>query len=192
MQAAINAAANELPANLPNPPTYRKANPADAPVLILALTSDTTPLSQLYNYAYELLQPRILQVPGVSEMDIGGGAKSAVRVQVDPASLASMGLSLSDIATMLQSVNRDSPKGSLGGDTIGFTISSNDQLQTAKDYTGLIVTQKNGIPIPLSSVATVIDSNENRLQAGWYNAKRAVLLIIRKQADANVIATSTG
>jgi multidrug efflux pump len=189
VQAAINAASNELPANLPNPPTYRKANPADAPVLILALTSDTMPLSQLYNYAYELLQPRILQVPGVSEMDIGGGAKSAVRVQVDPASLASMGLSLSDIATMLQSVNRDSPKGSLGDDAIGFTINSNDQLQTAKDYKGLIVTQKNGIPIPLSSVATVIDSNENRLQAGWYNAKRAVLLIIRKQADANVIAT---
>jgi multidrug efflux pump len=189
VQAAINAASNELPANLPNPPTYRKANPADAPVLILALTSDTTPLSQLYNYAYELLQPRILQVPGVSEMDIGGGAKSAVRVQVDPASLASMGLSLSDIATMLQSVNRDAPKGSLQGDSIGFTINSNDQLQTAKDYNGLIVTQKNGIPIPLSSVATVIDSNENRLQAGWYNAKRAVLLIIRKQADANVIDT---
>ena len=189
VQAAINAASSELPINLPNPPTYRKANPSDAPVIILALTSDAYRLSDLYNYADELLSPRISQIPGVSQVDIGGGAKSAVRVQVNPAAVAAMGLSMGQIASTLNSVNRDTPKGSIDGDVTSFTINSNDQLKNADDYQGLIIAQKNGVPITLSSIAKVFDSNENRLQAGWYNSKRAVLLFVRKQADANVIST---
>jgi multidrug efflux pump len=189
VQAAINAASSELPINLPNPPTYRKANPSDAPVIILALTSDAYRLSDLYNYADELISPRISQVPGVSQVDIGGGAKSAIRVQVDPGAVAAMGLSMGEVATFLNSVNRDTPKGNISGDKISFTLNTNDQLRNADDYNGLIVTQKNGVPITLSSIGTVIDSNENRLQAGWYNSKRAVLLFVRKQADANVIQT---
>lgn len=189
VQAAINAASSELPINLPHPPTYYKVNPSDAPVIILALTSDAYRLSELYNYADELLSPRISQVPGVSQVDINGGARSAIRVQVNPAALATMGLSMGEIATMLNSVNRNTPKGNINGDNLSFTINSNDQLKTADDYKGLVVTQKNGIPITLSSIANVFDSNEDRLQAAWYNSKRAVLLFIRKQADANVIDT---
>ena len=189
VQAAINAASSELPINLPNPPTYRKVNPSDAPVIILALTSDAYRLSELYNYADELISPRISQVPGVSQIDIGGGAKSAVRVQVNPAALASMGLSMGQVASLLNSVNRDTPKGNINGDNLSFSLNTNDQLKSADDYKGLIVAQKNGVPITLSSIATVFDSNENRMQAGWYNSKRSVLLFVRKQADANVIDT---
>jgi multidrug efflux pump len=189
VQAAINAASSELPINLPNPPTYRKVNPSDSPVIILALTSDAYRLSELYNYADELLSPRISQVPGVSQIDIGGGAKSAVRVQVNPAALASMGLSMGQVASLLNSVNRDTPKGNINGDNLSFSLNTNDQLKSADDYKGLVVAQKNGVPITLSSIATVFDSNENRMQAGWYNSKRSVLLFVRKQADANVIDT---
>jgi hydrophobe/amphiphile efflux-1 (HAE1) family protein len=189
VQAAINAASNELPSGLPNPPTYRKANPNDAPVLILSLTSDVYPLSQVYNYANQLLQPALSQVPGVSEVDVAGGAKPAVRVQVDPAALAAMGLSLDNVRAVLQGQNKDEPKGSIDGDRISFTVNSNDQLFAAKDYQNLIIGQKNGVPIPLSAVGRAIDATEDRLQAGWFDSKRAVIILIRKQADANVIET---
>ncbi len=189
VQAAINAAQNELPPSLPSPPSYRKANPSDAPVIILALTSDAFRLSEIYNFANQLLVPRISQVPGVSQVDIGGGAKSAVRVQVNPGALAAMGMSVETVRQFLQTSTQDLPKGSLSGGDLSFTINSNDQLLKASDYEGLIVAQRNGVPIPLSTVAKVVDANENRLQAGWYNGKRAVLLFVRKQSDANVIQT---
>jgi multidrug efflux pump len=189
VQAAINAASNELPSGLPNPPTYRKANPNDAPVLILTLTSDALPLSQVYNYANQLLQPALSQVPGVSEVDVAGGAKPAVRVQVDPAALAAMGLSIDNVRSVLQGQNKDEPKGSIDGDGLSFTVNSNDQLFTAKDYQNMIIGQNNGVPIPLSAVGRAIDATEDRLQAGWFNSKRAVIILIRKQADANVIET---
>ena len=131
VQAAINAASSELPPGLPSPPNYRKANPNDTPVLILALTSDTVPLSQIYNQAEELLVPAMSQIPGVSEVDVGGGAKSAVRIQVDPAALASMGLSIDNVRTVLQGQNKDEPKGSIDGDRISFTMNASDQLFTA-------------------------------------------------------------
>jgi hydrophobe/amphiphile efflux-1 (HAE1) family protein len=189
VQAAINAAQNELPPGLPNPPSYRKANPNDMPVLILALTSDAVPLSQIYNQATELLVPALSQIPGVSQVGVGGGAKSAVRVQVDPAALAAMGLSIDNVRTVLQGQNKDEPKGAIDGDQISFTVNTNDQLFNAADYKNLILGQKNGVPITLSAVGRVLDATEDRLQAAWFNSKRAVVLFIRKQADANVVET---
>ena len=189
VQAAINAAQNELPPGLPNPPSYRKANPNDSPVLILALTSDAVPLSQIYNQATELMVPALSQVPGVSQVGVGGGAKSAVRVQVDPAALAAMGLSIDNVRTVLQGQNKDEPKGAIDGDIVSFTVNTNDQLFTAADYKNLIIGQRNGVPITLSSVGHVLDATEDRLQAAWFNSKRAVVMFVRKQADANVVET---
>ena len=189
VQAAINAAQNELPPGLPNPPSYRKANPNDLPVLILALTSDAVPLSQIYNQATELLVPALSQIPGVSQVGVGGGAKSAVRVQVDPAALAAMGLSIDNVRTVLQGQNKDEPKGAIDGDQISFTVNTNDQLFNAADYRNLIIGQKNGVPITLSAVGRVLDGTEDRLQAAWFNSKRALVLFVRKQADANVVET---
>jgi len=189
VQAAINAAQNELPPGLPNPPSYRKANPNDSPVLILALTSDAVPLSQIYNEATELLVPALSQVPGVSQVGVGGGAKSAVRVQVDPAALAAMGLSIDNVRTVLQGQNKDEPKGGIDGDIVSFTVNTNDQLFTAADYKNLIIGQRNGVPITLSAVGHVLDATEDRLQAAWFNSKRAVVMFVRKQADANVVET---
>jgi len=189
VQAAINAAQSELPPGLPNPPSYRKANPNDSPVLILALTSDAVPLSQIYNQATELLVPALSQVPGVSQVGVGGGAKSAVRVQVDPAALAAMGLSIDNVRTVLQGQNKDEPKGAIDGDIVSFTVNANDQLFTAADYKNLIIGQRNGVPIPLSAVGRVLDATEDRLQAAWFNSKRAVVMFVRKQADANVVET---
>jgi multidrug efflux pump len=189
VQAAINAAQNELPPGLPNPPSYRKANPNDLPVLILALTSDAVPLSQIYNEATELLVPALSQIPGVSQVGVGGGAKSAVRVQVDPAALAAMGLSIDNVRTVLQGQNKDEPKGAIDGDQVSFTVNTNDQLFNAADYKNLIIGQKNGVPITLSAVGRVLDATEDRLQAAWFNSKRAVVLFVRKQADANVVET---
>ena len=189
VQAAINAASSELPPGLPNPPTYRKANPNDLPVLILALTSDAVPLSVIYNQAEELLVPALSQVPGVSEVDVGGGARTAVRVQVDPAALASMGLSIDNVRAVLQGQNKDEPKGAIDGDRISFTMNANDQLFSADQYKNLIIGEKNGVPIPLSAVGHAIDGTEDRLQAAWFNSKRAVVMFVRKQADANVIET---
>ncbi|HEY0793265.1 MAG TPA: efflux RND transporter permease subunit, partial [Chthoniobacterales bacterium] len=187
VQAAINAASSELPAGLPNPPSYRKANPNDTPIVILALTSDSVPRSKVYDYANEILLPAISQVTGVSEVDLGGGAQSAVRIQVDPAVLASMGLSMNDVATVLAGENKDEPKGELDGSERGYMMNTNDQLFNADQYQNLILGQKNGTPITLSTVGHAIDATVDRLQAGWYNGKPSVALMVHKQADANVI-----
>ena len=187
VQAAINAAGGELPAILPNPPTYRKVNPADSPVMILGLTSDTVPLADVYNLADQVLGQRISQVAGVSQVNIGGGAQSAVRIQVNPAVLASMGLSMESIRNVVSQVNVDSPKGMITSGRESYVISSNDQLYEAKDYRPLIVTQRNGVPVQLGSVARVIDAQNNVQNAGWSGTRRAVLLFVRKQATANVI-----
>ncbi|MBV8141486.1 MAG: efflux RND transporter permease subunit, partial [Verrucomicrobia bacterium] len=180
---------SELPPGLPSPPTYRKANPNDLPVLILALTSDSVPLSVIYDQAEELLVPALSQVPGVSEVDVGGGARTAVRIQVDLAALAAMGLSIDNVRAVLQGQNKDEPKGSIDGDRISFTVNANDQIFSADQYKNLIIGEKNGVPIPLSAVGRAIDGTEDRLQAAWFNSKRAVVMFVRKQADANVIET---
>ena len=190
VQSAINAASGELPSGLPQPPSYRKVNPSDAPVMVLAMTSDALPLSQVYNLADQIIGQRISQVEGVSQVVIGGGAKSAVRVQMNPVALASMGLSLEDIRTALSQANVLSPKGAFDGEEQRFVIASNDQLTHADQYLPIIVAQHNGAAVPLRDVGTAIDAQENRDQAGLFNNKRAVLLIIFKQPDANVVRTT--
>ena len=187
VQAAINATGGELPLNLPNPPTYRKVNPADSPVMILAMTSDSIPLSEIYDLADQVLGQRLSQIEGVSQVSISGGAKSAVRIQVNPAVLASMGMSMDDIRTVVSQVNVDSPKGVLSTERESYVVASNDQLFSAKDYKPLIVAQRGGVPVQLGAIANVIDAQENDRLAGWAGTKRAVLLIIRKQSTANVI-----
>jgi hydrophobe/amphiphile efflux-1 (HAE1) family protein len=190
VQSAINAASGELPSGLPQPPSYRKVNPSDAPVMVLAMTSDALPLSQVYNLADQIIGQRISQVEGVSQVVIGGGAKSAVRVQMNPVALASMGLSLEDIRTTLSQANVLSPKGAFDGEQQRFVIASNDQLTHADQYQPIIVAQHNGAAVPLRDVGTAIDAQENRDQAGLFNNKRAVLLVIFKQPDANVVRTT--
>jgi hydrophobe/amphiphile efflux-1 (HAE1) family protein len=190
VQSAINAASGELPTGLPQPPSYRKVNPSDAPIMVLAMTSDALPLSQVYNLADQIIGQHISQVDGVSQVIIGGGAKSAVRVQMNPVALASMGLSIEDIRATLSQVNVNSPKGALDGKSQRFVIASNDQLTHADLYQPIIVAQHNGAAVPLRDVGTAIDAQENRDQAGLFNNKRAVLLIIFKQPDANVVRTT--
>src|ERR1700730_14093615 len=190
VQSAINAASGELPSGLPQPPSYRKVNPSDAPIMVLAMTSDAVPLSEVYNLADQIIGQRISQVEGVSQVTIGGGAKSAVRVQVNPVALASMGLSLEDLRSTLSQVNVLSPKGAFDGQQQQFVIASNDQLTRADQYQPIIVAQHNGAAVPLRDVGKAIDGQENRDQAGLFNNKRAVLLIVSKQPDANVVHTT--
>jgi hydrophobic/amphiphilic exporter-1 (mainly G- bacteria), HAE1 family len=189
VQAAINAAAGDLPLNLPGPPTYHKVNPADSPIMILAMTSDTLPTTQIYDLGDTIIAQRLSQVEGVSQVYIGGGAKDAIRVQVNPAALAAAKLSIEDVRAMLGQVNVDSPKGSIEGHGLSYTLNSNDQLLKAEDYQSLVLTQRNDTPIKLSAVGQVIDGVENTLQAGWSGTNRAVLVIVFKQSDANVIET---
>jgi multidrug efflux pump subunit AcrB len=190
VQSAINAASGELPSGLPQPPSYRKVNPSDAPIMVLAMTSDALPLSQVYNLADQIIGQRISQVDGVSQVTIGGGANSAVRVQINPVALASMGLSMEDIRTTLSQANVLSPKGAFDGPEQSFVIASNDQLTQADQYQPIIVAHHNGAAVPLRDVGTAIDAQANRDQAGLFNNKRAVLLVIFKQPDANVVRTT--
>ncbi len=189
VQAAINAAASELPINLPAPPTYRKVNPADAPIMVLAMTSDTRAPTEVFQYADEIIGQRLSQVEGVSQVIINGAEKSAVRVQMNPAALASANLSLEDVRTFLSQVNVDLPKGSVDGDQASYAIYSNDQLSSAAQYQHLILAQKKGTPMMLSSFGHIIEGVENTRLAGWAGTKPAVLLIVFKQPNANVIAT---
>ena len=189
VQAAINAAANDLPINLPSPPTYRKVNPADAPIMVMALTSPVLAPVEVFEYADAILGQQLSQIEGVSQVFLNGAEKSAVRIQVNPAALASTGLSMEDVRTMLGQVNVDAPKGVLDGADVAYTVASNDQLVDAKDYQNLILTLKHGTPVKLSSLATIVEGVENDKLAGWQGTERAILLIIFKQPDANVIDT---
>jgi hydrophobe/amphiphile efflux-1 (HAE1) family protein len=188
VQAAINAAAHDLPANLPSPPTYRKYNPADSPVVVLAMTSKTMRLSEVYNLADQVVSQRLSQLPGVSQVGVYGGAKTAVRVQVNPAALAAMGMSMEDVRAFLQGTNRLMPKGGIEDAGKSLMISANDQIFGADNYRPLVVAERNGLPVQLGAIANVIDGTENTRQAGWFNTERAVLLPVMKQSDANVIA----
>ncbi|MFN3076389.1 MAG: efflux RND transporter permease subunit, partial [Alphaproteobacteria bacterium] len=191
VQAAINAAGSELPADLPSPPTYRKVNPADSPILILAVTSDSLPASAVYDAADGILAQRISQVEGVAQVTLSGAEKPAVRVQVNPLALAAAGLDLEDVRQALKSANVNQPTGGLDGVVQAMSIDVNDQLLKAKDYRPLILrSQAGGAVVRLSDVATVEDRVENIRLAGWFNQTRAVLLIISKQPGANVIATA--
>ena len=187
VQAAIAAAGSELPPNLPLKPTYRKANPADAPILILALTSDTLPLSQVFDAANTILAQKISQVPGVGQAFVGGGQQPAVRVQVDPAALAAMGLGMADVRSALSTTTVDEAKGALVGSVQGATIGSNDQVLDAKGYKDLIISSNGSSVTRLGDVARVFDDVENNRVAGWADGERAVIIIVRKQPDANII-----
>jgi hydrophobe/amphiphile efflux-1 (HAE1) family protein len=189
VQAAINASAGDLPLDLPGPPTYRKINPADAPVLILAMQSDILPPVQVFEYGDSIIGQRLSQVEGVSQVFVSGADKSAVRVQINPGALASTGMSLEDVRSYLEKVNVDSPKGSFDGDQLSYTLVSNDQLLQGKGYQDLILTQRSNAPIRLSALGRAIDATENARVAGWSGTNRAVLVMLFKQADANVIET---
>ncbi|APR75521.1 Cobalt-zinc-cadmium resistance protein CzcA [Minicystis rosea] len=187
VQAAINAASNLLPRTLPTPPTYSKSNPADTPILTLAVSSDTIPLDQVDDYADSIMAQKISQVSGVGLVTLGGGQKPAVRVQVDPAALAGLGLGLEDVRQMIVQANVNQPKGNLDGPRQDYMIAANDQLQKADHYRSLVLAYKNGSPVRLSEVASVVDGVENAQLAGWANGKRAVILNVQRQPGANII-----
>jgi multidrug efflux pump len=188
VQAAINAAGTFLPKDLPNPPIYSKTNPADAPILTLALTSKTMALSQVEDIADTRLAQKISQLPGIGLVSISGGQKPAVRVQVNPTALSSYGLTMEDVRAALANANVNQAKGSFDGKTQSYTIGANDQLLTSADYLPLVIAYKKGAPVRLSDVALVIDSAENVKQAAWMNLTPAVILNIQRQPGANIIA----
>src|SRR5471032_612825 len=167
VQQAINASGSYLPADLPNPPIYSKTNPADAPIMTLALTSDTVPLSQVEDLADTRLAQKISQVTGVGLVSINGGQKPAVRIQANPTALANYGLSLEDIRTVLGTANVDQAKGVVENQRQSFTINSNDQLTSANEYKEVIVAYRNNAPVRLKDIANVIDGAENNKQAAW-------------------------
>jgi len=188
VQAAINAATTYLPRDLPNPPIYNKVNPADAPILTLALTSSTMPLTQVEDLADTTLAQKISQLPGVGLVSISGGQKPAVRIQANPTALASYGLSLEDLRTTLGQANVDQAKGVLDGPRQAYTIGANDQLLSSEGYKQVIVAYRNGSPVRLKDVATVVDGAENVQQAAWMNLTPAVIVNIQRQPGANIIS----
>ena len=189
VQAAINAARSYLPANLPSNPTYRKVNPADAPILILALTSPVYDRGKLYDAASTIMQQRLSQVQGVGQVNVGGSSLPGVRVDVNPVQLNSFGLAMQDVSSMLSRQNANSPKGQMVSATTSADIVTNDQLLKATDYMPLIVGYHNGAAVKLSDVANVQDSTENIRAAGFTNGKPSVLIIIYRQPGANIIDT---
>lgn len=189
VQAAINAGGSLLPTDLPAPPVYAKINPADAPVLTLAITSDTMPLTQVQNIVNTRLALKISQVNGVGLVSLSGGQRPAVRIQGDTKLLASYGLGLDSLRTAIAAANVNSAKGSFDGPTRSFTINANDQLVTAEDYKRLIITYKNGAPVRLADVANVVDSAENTRLGAWSGKQPAIILNVQRQPGANVIKT---
>jgi len=187
VQAAINAAQTYLPANLPSPPIYSKSNPADAPILTLALTSASVTLSQVEDMADTRLAQKISQIPGVGLVSISGGQKPAVRVQVNPTSLSALGLNFEDLRTALQQTSVNQAKGNFDGPFQAYQINGNDQLLTSQDYRSTVMAYRNGAPVMLSDVANVIDDAENVNQAAWMNTVPAVILNIQRQPGANII-----
>ena len=199
VQAAINASTGQLPANLPSPPTFRKVNPADSPIMLLAVHSDTLPLIRTNDYADNILAQQISQITGVGLVNIGGAQKPAVRIQADPAKLAAMGMSLEDIRAVIANVSVNAPKGTIDGPNQAFTIYTNDQLLAAKPWNDVILAYRNGAPIRVRDIGVAVDAPENNKVAAWaYSGEaapdsvgngRGMLLVITKQPGANVIET---
>jgi HAE1 family hydrophobic/amphiphilic exporter-1 len=187
--SAINAATPYLPVGMPYPPTIRKVNPADTPILVLGLTSDTLPLTTVDAYAENILLQKISQISGVGLVGIGGQQKPAVRVQLDPQALAARGINLEDVRTALGQANVDLPKGTLNSPRQTYTLNTNDQLLKAEDYANLVIAYRNGAPVRIRDVGRAVSAPENDLIAGWFNQKRAVILAIQRQPGANVINT---
>ena len=194
VQAAINAAGGLLPQDMPNPPTFNKVNPADTPILTLAITSDNLPLEKLNDFADSILAQKLSEVTGVGLVTIQGNQKPAVRVQVNPAALAAQGLSLEDVRTAVSQANVNAPKGSFDGKQQAFTVGSNDQILKAEDFKPIILAYRNGAPVRLQDVADVEDGVENSRLAAWIatpmqSYQPAVLLDIQRQPGANIIET---
>ena len=187
VQAAINAAQTFLPSDLPSPPIYSKTNPADTPVLTLALTSNSIPLSKVQDLADTRLAQKISQLPGVGLVTISGGQKPAVRIQANPTALSSYGVNLEDVRTALQQTSINRPKGNFDGPHQSYQVGANDQLLTSKEYQSVVVAFRNGAPVMLSDVATAIDGVENVKQAAWMNNVPAVIVNIQRQPGANII-----
>ena len=188
VQQAINASGTFLPADLPTPPIYSKTNPADAPILTLALTSTDLPLSKVEDLADTRLAQKISQLPGVGLVSISGGQKPAVRIQANPTALAAYGLNLEDLRTAIVAANVNQAKGSFDGPRQAYQIGANDQLLSSSDYAPLVVAYRNGAPVKLTDVATIVDDAENVRQAAWMNETPAVILNIQRQPGANIIA----
>ena len=188
VQAAINAAGNLLPADLPAPPIYAKVNPADAPIIALAITSPTMPLTQVEDLVDTRLAQKISQLPGVGLVSISGGQRPAVRIQANPRALAAYGLNIDDLRTTIGNANVNTPKGGFDGPMRAYTINANDQLKQAVDYNNIVVAYKNGAPVFLRDVAKVVDGAENSKLTAWMNSEPAVILNVQRQPGANVIA----
>jgi len=189
VQAAINAGSNLLPGDLPMPPIYSKVNPADAPVLTIAITSPTLPIIKVHDLVENRLAPKLSQVDGVGLVSIAGGQRPAVRIQGNPQALASLGLSLDDIRTAIVAANVNQAKGSFDGAQRASTIDANDQLKSAAEYQNLIIAWKNGNPLRLSDVAQIVDDAENLRLAAWVDRTPGVILNVQRQPGANVIQT---
>jgi hydrophobe/amphiphile efflux-1 (HAE1) family protein len=189
IQAAINAAGGQLPKTLPSPPTYRKVNPGDAPILIFAVHSNSLPITTVDDYAENVLVQNISQILGVAQVSVGGQQKPAVRIQVDPEKLAAMGIAMEDLRTVIATVTTDSPKGSIDGATRTFTIYDNDQLLSAPPWNNVIIAYKNGAPVRVRDIGRAIEGPERTKLAAWADNKRAVILAVMKQPGANVIDT---
>jgi len=190
VQAAINAASGVLPKNMPNPPTYNKVNPADTPILTLQVTSDTLPLEKVNDLADTVLAQKLSQVAGVGLVTIEGNQKPAVRVRVNPAAIASLGLGLEDVRTALIQNNINAPKGSFDGQRQSYTIGANDQILSAAEYRPIVVAYNNGSPVRLGDIGEVIDNVENVRLAGWVGSKPSVIVDIQRQPGANIIQTA--
>ena len=190
IQAAIDAAAGQLPKDLPSPPSYRKINPADSPVLIYAVHSDTLPLTTVDDYAENILVQQISRVPGVGQVSLGGQQKPAVRIQVDPAKMANMGVQLTDVQSVIQSATVDAAKGSINGTLHTFAIYDNDQLISAKPWNDVVVAYRNGAPVRIRDIGRAVTGPENLEASAYQNGKPGVLLMIFKQPGANVIETA--
>ena len=189
VQGAINAASGQLPKNLPSPPTYRKVNPADSPILLLSATSDSLPLTTVSDAVDAQLAQQISQISGVAQVTIGGQQKPSIRVQVDPAKLVAKGLSLEDVRNQIAITTVDSPKGNIDGATRAYTIYANDQLLDSKDWNDVIVAYRNGGPLRIRDIGQAVTGPEDAKQAAWANGKRGVFLVVYKQPGANVIDT---
>ena len=189
VQAAINAAASSLPRNLPYPPVYAKVNPADTPILTLALSSDTVTLRNLSDIADTLISERLSTISGVGHVSVEGGIKPAIRVEADVSRLAGYNLGMSDLTSAIASANVSGAKGSLEGKLQSYTISANDQISKASDYSNVVVANRNGAPVRVKDVATVIEGLENSNAGGWYNGKPAVIVDVLRQPGANVVQT---
>src|SRR5271168_2836420 len=187
VQAAINAVGNLLPADLPAPPIYAKVNPADAPILTLALTSKTLPLTEVEDLADTRLAQNISQLPGVGLVSIGGGQRQSVRIRANPTALAAYGMNIDDLRTTVSNGNVNTAKGNFDGPSRAYTINANDQLKSPLEYQNLIIAYKNGAPVRLSDVATVESAPENTKLEAWINLTPAIILNIQRQPGANVI-----